>query len=66
MIFTATDKKGITTRFFIGCEDRAKVIADKLKEHGYTLVISDKAVLPKRPEEEKNRATRILGELFGN
>lgn len=64
-IFTV-NKPGIeSTRVAVGCPEQAATVFQRLSDAGFT-VVETYDVVPERSEEEKLRASRILGELFGN
>jgi anti-sigma regulatory factor (Ser/Thr protein kinase) len=75
---TAVDKKGTATRICV-CQDprddacagmkSTSEICEALRRNGYEVTGTRKVsaeVAMKRSDEERHRATRILGELFGN
>jgi hypothetical protein len=67
IMFMIDARKGsITTTFVVGCLDRQAVIVEALQRGGFKIERTYAGTIPpKRTEEERNRATAILGTLFG-
>lgn len=62
-VITAKYKKE-TTRFTVGCENMAADLATKLKERGYMVKSKTTFEHVERTPEERERATRIVREIY--
>lgn len=66
MTVITAKKQHEVTRFTIGCEDMAQQVAEKLKQRGYMVKVKQQMEPVERTEEERHRATRIIGEMYGH
>ena len=54
------------TRFVLNCVDRAVELKQQLDARGFMTKMCETCDKVERTDEERNRATRIIGEIFGN
>ena len=67
MFMIDASKGTLTTTFVVGCLDQQVRILEALERGGFKIERTYAGTIPpRRTEEEKNRATRIIAELFGN
>lgn len=67
MITLITAKKQrITTRFVVGCPAEALAVKEALDLRGYMTAMKETEERVERPQEERLRASRIIGEMFGH
>jgi len=65
VILTAKRKGEAATRFVIGCMERVKDLHEQLLKKKYKVVLELTETAPQRSEEERRRATTIVGQIYG-
>lgn len=60
-----TTKDDRPTRLAVGCPEQGAELEDRLLRAGYD-VHAEFGRVPERDAAEKNRATRLVAEMFGN